>query len=127
MMGIEFSTDFSQTKMKNRSICIPLPSFAKTSKKNFGKIFAIQKVILQWSCAFSLIKYWYLGKFLSKKIVLLTFVLWTLFLETEEGRAEKLAKKIYKLKSTHKNWATYQTCNAYEMKVYLALFKMTYH
>ena len=50
-----------------------------------------------------MIKYWYLGKFLSKKIVLLTFGLWTLILETEEGRAEKIAKKIYKLKSIHKN------------------------
>ena len=117
---------FTNEDSKQVHLYTPI-KFFKNFKKIFGKIFAIQKVILQWSCAFSLIKYWYLGKFLSKKIVLLTFGLWTLILETEEGRAEKLAKKINKLKSIHKNWAIFQTCNAYEMKVHLVVFKMIYH
>jgi hypothetical protein len=48
-------------------------------------------------------KYRHFGKFLMKNIGLLIFGLCTIILEREEGRAEKLAKKISKARTIHQN------------------------
>ena len=101
--------------------------FFKIMKKNLGKFLLTQKVILQWSCAFSMINYKYQGKFSCKKNYLFTLGLYTIILETENGRVEKLAKKSSELKGINKNWEIFKTSNAYEMKVHLVLFKRIYH
>ncbi len=101
--------------MLKKPICIPLTSFSKSWKKFFGKFLFIQNVLAFWNCAFSMTKYRYSGKFLSKKIGLETFGLCTFILEREEGRVEKLTKIVFKLNVIHKNWERFKTWNAYEI------------
>ena len=125
-MGSWISNRFC-TNEDLREVHLHTPSkFFKILKKKFGKFLDIRKVITQWSCAIDMMKYRYSGKFLMKNIELLIFGLCTIILGREEGRAEKLTKKISKEMTIHKNWATFQTWNAYEMKLHSMLYKIIY-
>ena len=104
----------------------PSQIFQNLEKKIFGKFLVIQKIIIQWSSAWCMFKNWYSGKFSSKKFGLFTFGLYTLILDTDEGRFEQFSNKVSELKGIHKNWVTFQTLNANEMKAHLMLFRIIY-
>ena len=77
---------------QKRSLSIPLASFSKSWKINFGKLFEIQKAITLWGSTFSMINYRYSANFLVKIVSLLTFGLFTAIMKHRKGELKNCLK-----------------------------------